>query len=46
MVREIIRDEFFLSRKAQPATREDLPIAQDLLELSGPSHIDRVAQPV
>lgn len=32
MVREIIRDEFFLSRKAQPATREDLPIAQDLLD--------------
>ena len=32
MVRPIIRDTFFLSRKSRQATLEDLPIAQDLLE--------------
>ena len=32
MVREIIRDETFLSQKAEPATLEDLPAAQDLLD--------------
>ena len=32
MVREIIRDETFLSQKAEPATLEDLPVAQDLLD--------------
>ena len=32
MVREIMRDEVFLSQKAEPATPEDLPIAQDLLD--------------
>ena len=31
MVREIMRDEAFLSQKAEPATLEDLPVAQDLL---------------
>ena len=32
MVREIMRDEAFLSQKAEPATLEDLPAAQDLLD--------------
>ena len=32
MVREIIRDEAFLARKAEPAVPEDLPVAQDLLD--------------
>ena len=32
MVREIMRDEAFLSQKAEPATLEDLPIVQDLLD--------------
>ncbi len=32
MIREIIRDEAFLSQKAEPATLEDLPVVQDLLD--------------
>lgn len=32
MVREIMRDEVFLSQKAEPAILEDLPVAQDLLD--------------
>ena len=32
MVREIMRDETFLSQKAEPASLEDLPVAQDLLD--------------
>ena len=32
MVREIMRDEAFLSQKAEPATLEDLPVAQGLLD--------------
>ncbi len=32
MIREIIRNEIFLSQKAGPATRSDLPVAQDLLD--------------
>ena len=32
MVREIMRDESFLAQKAEPATLEDLPVAQDLLD--------------
>ena len=32
MVQEIMRDETFLSQKAEPATLEDLPAAQDLLD--------------
>ena len=32
MVREIMRDEAFLAQRADPATQEDLPIAQDLLD--------------
>ena len=32
MVREIMRDEAFLSQKAEPATLEDLPVAQDLMD--------------
>ena len=32
MVQEIMRDEAFLSQKAEPATLEDLPVAQDLLD--------------
>ena len=32
MVRELVHDPIFLGRKSEPATREDLPIAQDLLD--------------
>ena len=32
MVREIMRDEAFLAQKAEPATTEDLSVAQDLLD--------------
>ena len=32
MIRDICKDELFLARKAAPASPEDLPIAQDLLD--------------
>ena len=32
MVREIMHDKAFLAQKAEPATTEDLPVAQDLLD--------------
>jgi len=32
MVRELIHDPLFLARKSTQATREDLPIARDLLD--------------
>ena len=32
MIRDICRDEAFLSQKAEPATPEDLEIARDLLD--------------
>ena len=32
MVREVIHDPIFLARKSVAATREDLPVAQDLLD--------------
>ena len=32
MVRELMHDPLFLGRKSRTATREDLPIGQDLLE--------------
>ena len=32
MVRELIHDPLFLARKSTPATREDRPIARDLLD--------------
>ena len=32
MVREICKNEAFLAQKAEPATAEDLSVAQDLLE--------------
>lgn len=32
MIRDICKDEAFLSQKAEPATPDDLPIAADLLE--------------
>ena len=32
MVRAIMQDEAFLSQKAEPATLEDLPVAQDLMD--------------
>ena len=32
MVREIVRDTFFLQIKSEPATEADLPIARDLLD--------------
>ena len=32
MIREICRDPFFLARKSEPATADDLGVAQDLLD--------------
>ena len=32
MIRDICKDEFFLSQKAEPATADDLSVAQDLLD--------------
>ena len=32
MIREIIHDPIFLARKSEPATKEDIPVAADLLE--------------
>lgn len=32
MVRPIMKDMFFLGRKSQPATKEDLPVAIDLMD--------------
>ena len=32
MIRDICKDEAFLSQKSQPATPEDLPLAVDLLD--------------
>lgn len=32
MIRDICKDEFFLSQRAEPATADDLVIAQDLLD--------------
>jgi N-formylmethionyl-tRNA deformylase len=32
MIREICRDETFLAQKAEPATADDLGVAEDLLE--------------
>lgn len=32
MVREIMRDEAFLAQRSEPATAEDLPVGQDLLD--------------
>ena len=32
MVRELVHDPLLLARKSEPAAKEDLPIAQDLLD--------------
>ena len=32
MIRELIHDPIFLAGKSGPATKEDIPVAQDLLE--------------
>lgn len=32
MIREICKDVIFLAQKAEPATPDDLPVAEDLLE--------------
>ena len=32
MVRDIMRDETFLAQKAEPATQDDLSVAQDLVD--------------
>lgn len=32
MIREIVKDTFFLSQKSEPATRQDQPGIQDLLD--------------
>ena len=31
MIREICKDDFFLSQKAEPATADDLSVAQDFI---------------
>ena len=42
MIREIVRDEEFLSQKSEPATAEDKQIAIDLLDKSR-TDIDELA---
>lgn len=32
MVREVVHDPIFLGGKSEPATKDDLPVAQDLLD--------------
>ena len=32
MLKELVHDPILLARKSQPATREDLPVAQDLVD--------------
>ena len=32
MIRDIMKDETFLAQKAEPATPDDLSVAQDLLD--------------
>lgn len=32
MIKDIVKDQKFLAVKSEPATREDLPIAQDLID--------------
>lgn len=32
MIREICKDPFFLARKSEPATVDDLSVAQDMLD--------------
>ena len=32
MIREIVKDIFFLNQKSEPATRQDQPVIQDLLD--------------
>lgn len=32
MIREIVKDTFFLSQKSEPVTRQDQPVIQDLLD--------------
>jgi len=32
MIREIMRDPIFLAQKSAPATKDDLPVAQDLVD--------------
>lgn len=38
MVREIVKDEAFLSQKSQPATEADLHIAEDLIDTLKANH--------
>ena len=38
MIRPIMRDEAFLAIKSEPATKEDLQVAQDLLETLQANH--------
>ena len=39
MIRDICKDEAFLSQKAEPAAPADLSIAADLLEKIGRAHV-------
>ena len=41
MIQEICKDEIFLAQKAEPATPDDLPVAQDLIDTMN-SHEDAV----
>ena len=33
MVREIVRDVFFLGQKSEPATKQDISVGQDLMDI-------------
>ena len=35
MVREIVRDVFFLGQKSEPATKQDISVGQDLMDMIG-----------
>lgn len=32
MIREIVKDEFFLGQKSEPATKQDRNVGQDLMD--------------
>ena len=35
MIRPIVKDVFFLGQKSEPATKQDMPIGQDLMDTGG-----------
>ena len=32
MVKQVVKDVFFLGQKSEPATKDDIPIGQDLID--------------